>query len=70
MIVCHCTGVTDAAIDGLIEEGLCTVAQIAARCGAGRCCTPCREEIARLLALSRAVARAECGVAASAHESR
>ncbi len=59
MIICSCTGVTDATIDGLIEEGLCTVSQIATRCGAGRCCAPCREEIARMLALSRAAARPE-----------
>lgn len=50
MIICQCTGVTDRTIDGLIDEGVRTLEQITARCGAGRCCLPCREEICRLLA--------------------
>ena len=50
MIVCHCTGVTDSDIHRLIREGASTVKDIVRRCGAGRCCAPCRDEIASLLA--------------------
>jgi bacterioferritin-associated ferredoxin len=49
MIVCHCVGVTDGTIRNLIEAGASTVGEITRRCGAGRCCLPCREEIASLL---------------------
>ena len=49
MIVCHCAGVTDGTIRKLIEAGASSVGEIARRCGAGRCCAPCREEIASLL---------------------
>ena len=50
MIVCHCARVTDRDIDQLIAEGATTVAEITRRCGAGRCCAPCRTEIAEMLA--------------------
>ena len=49
MIVCHCAAVTDTAIERLIDEGARSVAEIARRCGAGRCCAPCRDEITALL---------------------
>lgn len=49
MIVCHCMGVTDGTIRNLIEAGAASVGEITRRCGAGRCCQPCREEIASLL---------------------
>ena len=49
MIVCHCAGVTDRTIRNLIEAGAASVGEITRRCGAGRCCQPCREEIASLL---------------------
>jgi bacterioferritin-associated ferredoxin len=49
MIVCHCVGVTDGTIRNLIDAGAASVAEITRRCGAGRCCAPCREEIASLL---------------------
>lgn len=49
MIVCHCVGVTDGTIRNLIEAGASSVGEITRRCGAGRCCAPCREEIASLL---------------------
>jgi bacterioferritin-associated ferredoxin len=49
MIVCHCVGVTDGTIRNLIEAGAASVGEITRRCGAGRCCQPCREEIASLL---------------------
>ncbi len=49
MIVCHCTGATDGSIAQVIVEGARSVAEIARRTGAGRCCAPCREEIAVIL---------------------
>jgi bacterioferritin-associated ferredoxin len=49
MIVCHCAAVTDSTIQRLIGEGATSVAEIARRCGAGRCCPPCREEIGAML---------------------
>jgi len=49
MIVCHCEGVSDRTIRALITAGASSVADITRRCGAGRCCAPCREEIALLL---------------------
>lgn len=49
MIVCHCVGVTDCTIKRLIEAGASTVGEITRLCGAGRCCAPCRDEIAGLL---------------------
>jgi len=68
MIVCHCVGVTDGTIRNLIEAGAASVGEITRRCGAGRCCQPCREEIASLLhgysAPCRSVnelAAADCG---------
>ena len=49
MILCQCTGVTDATIKQLMNDGASTVAKITRRCGAGRSCVACREEIAALL---------------------
>ncbi len=50
MIVCHCFGVTDRALEKLIvEEGVRSAAAIASRTGAGSCCGPCREEVTALL---------------------
>ena len=49
MVLCQCVGVTDATIKRLIEDGATSVPEITRRCGAGRCCAPCREEIAALL---------------------
>jgi bacterioferritin-associated ferredoxin len=49
MILCQCVGVTDCTIKTLIADGASSVAEITRRCGAGRCCAPCREEIAALL---------------------
>jgi len=54
MIVCHCVGASDTMIERLIEEGASSLAEIARRCGAGRCCAPCRQEIAALLYSRRA----------------
>jgi len=53
MILCQCMGVTDRAICELIQEGAVSVAEITRRCGAGRCCAPCREGIAALLYRTR-----------------
>ena len=49
MIICHCAAVTDSDINRLIRDGASTVKDIIRRSGAGRCCAPCREEIASLL---------------------
>lgn len=49
MILCQCAGVTDRTIRKLIAEGARSLAEIARGCGAGRCCQPCREEIAAML---------------------
>jgi len=53
MIVCHCTGVTDTTVTQLIQDGAATVTEITRRCGAGRCCAACREELAAILASAR-----------------
>jgi bacterioferritin-associated ferredoxin len=49
MIVCACTGTTDADISRLARDGARSVSEIVRRTGAGRCCAPCREEIDRIL---------------------
>jgi bacterioferritin-associated ferredoxin len=49
MIICHCAAVSDSTIEHLIGDGATSVAEIARRCGAGRCCAPCREEIVAML---------------------
>ncbi len=56
MIVCHCRAVTDAAIRDAIAAGAASLAEVARRTGAGRCCAPCQEEIAGMLAAARAPA--------------
>ena len=50
MILCHCAGVSDRTIERLIvEEGASSLADVARRCGAGRSCAPCRDEIVDML---------------------
>ncbi len=49
MILCQCSGVTDATIHKLISEGASTLKAIAASCGAGKRCKPCASEIASML---------------------
>jgi bacterioferritin-associated ferredoxin len=49
VIVCLCAGVTEQTITSLIAAGARTVTEITRRCGAGRCCAPCRDEIEALL---------------------
>lgn len=56
MILCHCAAVTDRTIASLIDEGATSVAEIIRRCGAGRCCASCREEIAAMLPSPRPAA--------------
>lgn len=53
MIVCHCAGVTDSDINQLIRNGASTVKEIVRQSGAGRCCAPCRVEIASLIEQDR-----------------
>jgi bacterioferritin-associated ferredoxin len=53
MIVCHCAAVTDSEITRLIRNGASTVKDIVRLSGAGRCCAPCRDEIATLLTRER-----------------
>jgi len=59
MIVCHCAGVTDGAIVALIRDGASTIQEIVRRTGAGRCCSPCRDEIRALLSDTRPQPSAE-----------
>ncbi len=60
MIVCHCAGVTDHAILQLVrEEAVQSVRDVVRQTGAGRCCAPCRQEIASLLSQGQAVATAD-----------
>jgi len=54
MIVCNCAAVTDSTIQRLIGEGARSVAEIARRCGAGRRCAPCRDEIGAMLSAASA----------------
>lgn len=49
MILCHCAAVTDRTIAALIDQGATSLVEITRRCGAGRCCASCREEIASML---------------------
>lgn len=58
MIVCHCAGVTDRAILDLARDGVRTVKDVIRQTGAGRCCAPCRTEIAALLTEQHSVALA------------
>lgn len=59
MIVCHCAGVTDRAIEQLARDGVRTVRDVIRLTGAGRCCAPCRSEIAELLSERHLGAAAE-----------
>ncbi len=46
MYVCLCQGVTDREIHRAVDEGACTVAEVARCTGAGTCCGKCRPAIA------------------------
>ena len=52
MIICHCAGVTDRDIAELVDQGVTTVGEITRRCGAGRCCAPCRAELKQILGVA------------------
>jgi bacterioferritin-associated ferredoxin len=55
MIVCHCAGVTDHAIQQLARNGTVqSVKDVVRLTGAGRCCAPCRSEIATILSQEHA----------------
>ena len=49
MIFCHCAAVSDSVVARTIAEGADSVSEVMERCGAGRHCSPCRDEIAALL---------------------
>ncbi|MGH6629157.1 MAG: (2Fe-2S)-binding protein [Burkholderiales bacterium] len=49
MILCQCSGVSDATVARLIKEGAATLGAITRRCGAGRYCPPCRNAITSML---------------------
>jgi bacterioferritin-associated ferredoxin len=73
MIVCQCVGVTDTTIRRLIADGACSIREVTCATGAGRCCAPCREEIAAMLYSSTATAddRAiEAAIPYVAHDGR
>ena len=58
MIVCHCAGVWGGGVTELVREGVSTVKEIVLRTGAGRCCSPCRDEIRNLVSTAAAIAPA------------
>ncbi|HKN00348.1 MAG TPA: (2Fe-2S)-binding protein [Candidatus Binataceae bacterium] len=60
MIFCHCAAVSDSTIEALIDGGAATVSEISRQCGAGRHCSPCREELKALLSRSRHAQRYTC----------
>ena len=49
MIVCVCHGVSDRAIDGMIQEGCRSMRQVARRCQAGTDCGACRDSIKQMI---------------------
>ena len=53
VMVCLCAGVTDQEIAALAADGATTLGEITRRCGAGRSCPPCQEEIESILYNSR-----------------
>jgi bacterioferritin-associated ferredoxin len=50
MIICHCAGISDATIRKSVRQGATSLRAVARRCGAGRNCGSCRDEILALLA--------------------
>src|SRR3954454_13391000 len=66
MIVCECTGTTDATIRAIARDGATTVSEVVRRCGAGGCCQSCRPLISRIL---RATAKAEASPPATRADS-
>lgn len=50
MIICHCHGVNDATIADAVDEGACTLDELAEICGSGGGCGGCRPALASLVA--------------------
>jgi bacterioferritin-associated ferredoxin len=65
MFVCSCNAVTDRTVDAVIAAGATTVAEVAARCGAGARCGGCHPELCRRLAEQKAAKAAAKGHAAA-----
>lgn len=55
MIVCLCRGVSEAALQEVIDAGATTVRHVAEACGAGTDCGACCPMVKELLACARAV---------------
>ena len=55
MIVCLCRGVSEAALQDIIDRGATTVREIAEACGAGRDCGACCPMVKELLSCAPAV---------------
>jgi bacterioferritin-associated ferredoxin len=53
MIFCHCAAVSDSTIEAIIDGGAATLSQVSRKCGAGRNCAACREEILAMISRSR-----------------
>jgi bacterioferritin-associated ferredoxin len=54
MIVCLCRGVSDRKVRLAVLEGAGTLKEVATRCGAGRGCGACHEQIRQLIQSHRA----------------
>ncbi len=50
VFVCHCRAVTDGTVRASIEEGACSLGELASACGAGSRCGGCHLALRRLLA--------------------
>jgi len=57
MIVCLCRGVSEAAVQQLIDTGVTTLRQIGEACGAGTDCGACCPLVKELLASTHQGAR-------------
>ena len=49
MYACSCRAVTDRQVCGAIEDGACSLRDVARRCGAGITCGGCQPLLRRLL---------------------
>jgi bacterioferritin-associated ferredoxin len=52
MVVCHCNAVTDSEVRAAVEEGACTLTDVALRCGAATECGGCRFAVSDLIAVA------------------
>jgi bacterioferritin-associated ferredoxin len=55
MFVCLCTGVTSRVVDEVVGAGASTSKEIAAACGAGGECGPCRRTLRAIVAAHQEV---------------